>query len=160
MATFRFEIMYKGLGRVAHFSATMQSLKLGYHYLWVSPTHHQGTSLATLFVHIDVQTYFSDPAFDIEGDGTLSMTRHLQSMFQGTKTSSSSTSSLRSTHSAHSLSDGSEGASLPKITNRNFFKKAASDLTNLSVCTLFFLLSLSLSSLFSSSLFFSYLISL
>ena len=119
MATFRFEIMYKGLGRVAHFSATMQSLKLGYHYLWIVPVDDtQGTSLATIFVHLDVQTYFSDP--DIEGDGTLSMTRQLQEMMHINRLSvgSSETPSPDQPHGN---------------TRREDFKKYASEASGLSV---------------------------
>lgn len=129
MAMLRFEVIYKGLGRVAHFTTALQSLKLGYHYLWLTPVDEtHATSLATILVHVDVQTYFSENKDDI----TLSMSSQLKDLLE--KSSKGSSGSLTNSPVPQSPSADPAGQYSQLLQKRrDMFKKAVSDVSGLRV---------------------------
>lgn len=126
MAMLRFEVIYKGLGRVALFTSPLESLKLGYHYLWVVPVDKaHTTSLATILIHLDVQTYISDMQGTTGDDAKLSMPRQLQDILEDLAANASPQISS-SPNTENAPSDSPQG-------RREALKKGGSEATGMTI---------------------------
>eukprot|EP01135_Chromosphaera_perkinsii_P002127 Nk52_evm61s217 gene=Nk52_evmTU61s217 len=57
LAIVRFEIHYKDVGIVGHYTIPFESIRPGYRYLWLLSPNGDDKNVSALFVHIKIQSY-------------------------------------------------------------------------------------------------------